>query len=105
MMSICIILFKTYFAFASTAGSIVCSAFYLLEVNGGDVVGIDFLPAVEVIEQSGRGTLRAHQGCFDPVFLKQPEQVFRFHQPAGGVVVDKEFFDHNAASGLMEPEN
>jgi hypothetical protein len=29
------------------------------DMNGGDVVGIDFLPAVEVIEQLGRRTLGA----------------------------------------------
>jgi hypothetical protein len=31
----------------------------LADMNGGDIVGIDFLPAVEVIEQLGRRTLGA----------------------------------------------
>src|SRR5206468_4024278 len=30
----------------------------------GNVVGINLLPAVHVIEQFGRSTLRTHQGCF-----------------------------------------
>src|SRR5476651_2002489 len=61
------------------------------EMDGGDVVGIDLLPAVDVIEQFGGGTLRAHQGRLDLVLFQQAEQVFRLHQAGGGVVVDEEF--------------
>ena len=49
----------------------------LAKVNCGDVVGIDFLPAVKVIEQLGRGALRPHQGRLDLVLLKQPEQAIK----------------------------
>src|SRR6202171_6286419 len=55
------------------------------EVDRGDVVGIDLLPAVEVIEQFCRSTLGAHQGRFDVVLFQQPEQVFRLHQSASRV--------------------
>jgi hypothetical protein len=34
----------------------------LADINAGDVVGVGFLPAVDVIEQPGRSTLGAHQG-------------------------------------------
>jgi hypothetical protein len=34
----------------------------LADMNGGDVVGVGFLPAVDLIEQLGRSTLGAHQG-------------------------------------------
>src|SRR3954466_8352787 len=37
----------------------------LAKVDGGDVGGIDFLPAVDMVEQFGRRALRAHQGRFD----------------------------------------
>src|SRR5205823_3290708 len=62
------------------------------DVDGGDIVAKYLLPAVDVIEQFGRGTLRPHQRRLDAVLRQQPEQVFRLHQSAGGVVVDKEFF-------------
>jgi hypothetical protein len=36
-----------------------------------------------MIEQLGRGTLRPHQRRLDLVLLRQPEQVFGFHQSTG----------------------
>ena len=59
-------------------------------MDGRDIVGIDFLPAVEVIEPPGRRTPSAHQGRFDLVVVEQAEQVLRLHQAGGGVLVDEE---------------
>src|SRR5271167_3693451 len=62
----------------------------LAQVDGREVVGIYLLPAVDVIEQFARRTLRAHQGRLDLVLVEQTEQVFRFHQSGGGIVIDEE---------------
>ena len=49
-------------------------------MNRRNVVGIDLLPAVDMIEQLGRRTLRAQQGRLDLVRIEQAEQIFRLHQ-------------------------
>src|SRR6266478_1539613 len=74
----------------------------LTQMDGGDVVGIYFLPAVDVIEQLGRGTLRAHQGRLDAVLIQQPEQILRLHQSAGGIVVDEKFLTEKFGAAVDE---
>ena len=32
------------------------------QMNGGDIIGIDFLPAIDMVEQLGRRALGAQQG-------------------------------------------
>ena len=61
----------------------------LSEVDGGDLVRIDFLPAIHMIEQLGRCAFGAQQGRLDFVLLKQAEQVVRFGQARRRTVIDK----------------
>src|SRR6266851_5354887 len=72
------------------------------EMNRRDIVCKDLLPAVDVVEQFGRSALRAHQRRLDLVLIQQPEQIFRFHQPAGGVVIEKEFLAIKFGSAVDE---
>jgi len=55
-----------------------------------DAVGIDLLPAVDVIEQLGRSTLRPQQGRLDIVRVEQTEQVFGSSIPDALFVIDEE---------------
>ena len=64
----------------------------LTEVNRRNVVGVDLLPAIQVVEQDVRGAPRPHQRRLDVVFFQQTKKNLRLHQAAGGVVVDEEFF-------------
>jgi hypothetical protein len=81
-----------YFAAGLTKLDLVCTAPGLRTWIVAMSSAIDLLPAVDVIEQFCLGTLRAHQCRLDLVFLEQAEKILRFHQAAGGVVIDKEFF-------------
>src|SRR6202035_5000749 len=74
----------------------------LADMDGGDVVGVDLLPAVDMVEQFRRRALRAHQGRLDLVLLQQPEQVFRLHQAGGRVVVDEEFLAVEFSAAVNE---
>jgi hypothetical protein len=71
---------RIYFAVEPTAGSMVCTAPALRTGSVAVSSPYTFCPAVDMIEQLGRGALRPHQRRFDFVFLKQPEQMFRLLQ-------------------------
>src|SRR2546430_13800144 len=71
-------------------------------MNRRDVVGIDFLPAVDVIEQFGRSALRAHQGGLDLVLVQEAEQVFRLHQSGRSVMIDEEYLAVQLGTAIDE---
>src|SRR5260370_34448086 len=104
MMSICIILFKTYFAFASTAGSIVCSAFTcggewwrcrrhrLFASRRGDRA---------VWSRHSASASRSLRSCIP----QAAGTGFPVPSTAGGVVVDKEFFAIEFGAAVDEWRN
>jgi hypothetical protein len=66
---------------------------------------MDFLPAVEMIEQLCRRTLRSRQRRLDVVILQQPEQSFRLDQLAGEVMIDHEFLAEQFGAAVDEGRN
>src|SRR5882724_12233710 len=77
----------------------------LTEMYRRDAVGIDLLPAVDVIEQLGRRTLRPQQGRLDLVRVRSEEQVFRLHQSGCVVVIDEEGLAEQCGAAVDEGRN
>ena len=62
---------------------------WFAQVNDGDVVGMDFLPAIDMIEQLRRCALRVQQRRLDVVLREQAEQTIRLRLTERGVVIEE----------------